>query len=336
MMHRAFQMLCGLVLLLCSTLSYADSKGVEDWPAMEIPEGFTLVDQIIAQVQGELVTLYEVDQAVATNLSLSASADTEKNSSRKEALKALIDERLILAEAEKLNLSASPDEVEQHLNMTRQQNGWSLADLEENIGRLGMTLDDYREVTRKEKTKGKVIGVKVGSRVTVTPADVQRVLDADYGGGAFEKEARVSILLRGISPAWTNKEVDEGRRYAQWLQSQAEAAPERFGDLARKFSEHEATRNYGGDLGYFRKGAISVPLLEKAAFELGVGEVSSVLETAQGLMIVTVTDRRDAEVRDLSALKESIFQRLYGEARVQAYRAWIAELRESAFVRTRL
>ena len=64
--------------------------------------------------------------------------------------------------------------------------------------------------------------------------------------------------------------------------------------------------------------------------------VSEVLETSQGMMIVYVTDRRRGEVRDLEALKNGIFQRLYGEARIRVYQDWIEELRATAFIRTRL
>jgi len=325
-----------VVLFLVPSLVWAEGED-EGWPSMDIPEGYTLVDRIVAQVQGELVTLHEVDDAVSTNVSLGAtSSQAGLKERRKEALQALIDERLLLAEAEELQIVVTAEEIEQHLEMTRQRNSWSQEDLKENIARLGMTLDEYREVTRREKVKGKVIGVKVGSRVNVTPAEVQRVLDAEYGGGTYEEEARVSILVRNISPSWTDAQVEEGKRYVAWLRDQAEAAPNRFGDLARKFSEHEATRHYGGDLGYFRKGAFSVPALEAAAFDLPVGTVSPVLETSQGMMIVFVTDRRRGEVRDLEALKSSIFQRLFTEARLRVYQDWLEELRATAFIRTRL
>jgi len=307
------------------------------WVGIEVPEGYSLVDRIVAQVEGQLVTLYEVDKAVETNLTLGAgSPQAGIEQRRKEALQALMDEQLLLAEAQKLNLVVTAEEIEQHLQATRTQNNWSMEDLRENIARLGMTLDEYREVTRKEKTKSKIIGVKVGSRISVSASEVQRVLDAEYGGGEFEQEARVSILVRSIGPSWTQSQVDEAKRYALWLREQAAAAPNRFGDLARKYSEHEATRHYGGDLGYFRKGSIALPLLEKAAFNVSVGGVSQVLETAQGLMIVAVTDRRQAEVEDKEGLRNAVFQRLYAEARLKAYQDWLEELRATAFIRTRL
>ena len=324
-----------LVLLVASPVSAEETS--EKWSGIEVPEGYVLVDRIVAQVEGQLVTLFEVDKAVNTNLTLGAAApQAGLEQRRKEALQALMDEQLLLAEAEKLKLMVSAEEVEQHLQATRAQNNWTMEQLRENISRLGMTLDEYREVTRKEKTKSKVIGVKVGSRVSVSASEVQRVLDAEYGGGAYEEEARVSILVRSIAPNWTEAQVAEAKRYAAWLREQASAAPKRFGDLARKFSEHEATRHYGGDLGYFRKGSIALPQLEEAAFRLPVGGVSEVLETAQGLMIVSVTDRRKGEVTDLEGLRNAVFQRLYAEARLKAYRDWLEELRGTAFIRTRL
>ena len=321
----------GIYALFLTTSLFAQSS-----PTLEVPEGHTLVDRIVAQVETRLITLAEVDQAVITNRNLGIGTSGGMEARRLEALRALIDEQLILAEAEKLQLGVSDEEVEQHLAQTRAQNSWSEEDLRVNVSRLGMTLDQYREVTRKEKTKAKIIGVKVGSRISVSEEAVQRVLDAEYAGGTMEPEARVSILVRQVPPGATSIEGKEARKYAQWLQSQAEAAPERFGDLARKFSEHEATRLYGGDLGFFKKGAIALPELERAAFELPVGGVSTVLETSQGLMIVHVTERRNAKVENPEALRGTVFNRLYAQQRVQAYEAWLEELRRESFVRITL
>ena len=303
---------------------------------MEVPEGHELVDRIVAQVETRLITLAEVDQAVITNRNLGIASTGGMEARRLEALRALIDEQLILAEADKLQLGVSDEEIEQHLAQTRAQNGWTEEDLRVNVGRLGMTVDEYREVTRKEKTKAKIIGVKVGSRVSVSEEAVQRVLDAEYEGGTVEPEARVSILLRQVAPGASQEEAKQARKYAQWIRSQADAAPERFADLARKFSEHEATRLYGGDLGYFKKGAIALPELESAAFNTPVGGVSAVLETAQGLMIVLVTDRRKAAVENPDALRGAVFNRLYAQQRLQAYESWLEELRRDSFVRIKL
>jgi foldase protein PrsA len=61
-----------------------------------------------------------------------------------------------------------------------------------------------------------------------------------------------------------------------------------FAELARKFSEDEASAKAGGDLGCFARG-VMVDELEKAAFALKVGEVSDVVRTPFGFHIIQRT-----------------------------------------------
>ena len=57
-----------------------------------------------------------------------------------------------------------------------------------------------------------------------------------------------------------------------------------FADAAREWSDCPSSRS-GGDLGYFAKGAM-VPEFETAAFGLGVGDTSEVVETMFGYHLI--------------------------------------------------
>ena len=60
-----------------------------------------------------------------------------------------------------------------------------------------------------------------------------------------------------------------------------------FAEVAKEWSDCPSGRS-GGDLGYFGKGAM-VPEFEQAAFELDVGGVSDVIETAFGYHLIQRT-----------------------------------------------
>ena len=62
---------------------------------------------------------------------------------------------------------------------------------------------------------------------------------------------------------------------------------EDFAQVAREHSDCPSARS-GGDLGSFGKGAM-VPEFEQAAFGLGVGETSEVVETAFGFHLIQRT-----------------------------------------------
>lgn len=300
------------------------------------PEGYATADRIVALVGDEIITLFEVDKATASPGSLEPIEGAGISEIRQKTLEALIDNLLVLGQAKELGIEATDAEIDDYIARVKAQNGMSQEQLEDNIGRLGMTLAEYRELTRRELVRSRTLSVKVRSRINITATDVQRVLDAEFGGGIEQDEVRASILLRRVPPNATMTEISDVRRYIEWIRSQAEAAPERFADLARKYSEHDATRLDGGDIGYISQGLLADEALESTLFRTPVGAVSEVIATPLGFQIVHVTDKRKTPVKDPEALRDAIYDRLFTEARAKVYETWVKELREQTYVEVRL
>jgi parvulin-like peptidyl-prolyl isomerase len=64
-----------------------------------------------------------------------------------------------------------------------------------------------------------------------------------------------------------------------------------FADLARANSQGP-TAAQGGDIGYFKHGQLAQPL-EDLVFRMKVGDVSDVVRTKLGFVILQVTARED-------------------------------------------
>jgi peptidyl-prolyl cis-trans isomerase SurA len=68
-----------------------------------------------------------------------------------------------------------------------------------------------------------------------------------------------------------------------------------FASVAKRFSDDSASREQGGELGWFRRG-IMVKQFEDAAFRLRPGEISDLVETPFGFHIIKVERAQPAEI----------------------------------------
>ena len=114
---------------------------------------------------------------------------------------------------------------------------------------------------------------------------------------------------------------------AQDILAQLDAGAD-FGDLARQYSLDQTTGEFGGELDYFTHGELLVPELEAAAFALGVGEHSDIIQVvddqsgATTYYLIELLDRTERELHT-----DTFYARQ--EAR---WRNWLAEQRAGATV----
>ncbi|PFD42374.1 peptidylprolyl isomerase [Bacillus cereus] len=76
-----------------------------------------------------------------------------------------------------------------------------------------------------------------------------------------------------------------------------------FEELAKKESQDIASKDNGGDLGYFGAGKMT-PEFEKAAYKLKVGQISNPVKSPNGYHIIKLTDKKDLKPYD--EVKDSI------------------------------
>lgn len=104
-----------------------------------------------------------------------------------------------------------------------------------------------------------------------------------------------------------------------------------FGQVARRLSVFESTRDSGGMMGTAERGTLE-KALEEAAFRLPIGQPSEPIKTSAGWQVIRVTERvgaADAEFEDV----RSDVRLLYSELkRRERYEALIRGLRERAKV----
>jgi len=120
----------------------------------------------------------------------------------------------------------------------------------------------------------------------------------------YELEARVRAQHILFSTAGkTAAELEEIRARATEILERARAG-EDFGELARQYSEDTSAAS-GGDLGEFGPGQM-VAEFERAAFSLGEGATSDLVQTQFGFHIIRVNEKREQRVRPLEEVRVGI------------------------------
>jgi len=104
----------------------------------------------------------------------------------------------------------------------------------------------------------------------------------------------------------------------------------KFEDLAKKYSDGPSAKD-GGDLSLFKRGTLSKELEDKV-FALKAGEVTDVVRTKQGFVILQVTEHQMAGIPTLKEVEPRIQDELYMQKLQPALRAFLTTLREEAFI----
>jgi peptidyl-prolyl cis-trans isomerase SurA len=104
----------------------------------------------------------------------------------------------------------------------------------------------------------------------------------------------------------------------------------KFEDVAKKNSDGP-TAAQGGDLGDFRKGMLAKELEDKT-FAMKKGEVTDVIRTRQGFVILKVTEHAAAGVPPLKEVENQVQEAIYLKKLQPALRAYLTKLREEAFI----
>lgn len=148
------------------------------------------------------------------------------------------------------------------------------------------------------------------SAVQLSEDDLLDYYDEHSEDYVQEEEVRARHILIKVRDGADKKQKQEARKKIEDILAKVKAG-EDFATLAKEYSECPSSSK-GGDLDYFGRGQMAKPF-EEAAFSLGVGEVSDIVETQFGFHIIKVEGRKEAESKSLEDVREEIRSKLTEE-----------------------
>src|SRR5262249_20302105 len=129
--------------------------------------------------------------------------------------------------------------------------------------------DDFK-IPDKRKIKFLVVDVnQLKSKVTVSAADIERAYNDNIDQFTTPEQMRASHILLKTE----GKDDAAVKAKAEDLIAQLKRGAD-FAELAKKYSEDEASAKNGGDLDYFGRGRM-VPEFDQAVFAMEPGQLSN-------------------------------------------------------------
>lgn len=173
-------------------------------------------------------------------------------------------------------------------------------------------------------------------QVTVSPEDIKAWYDSHKDSYTRPAQTRLAILKLEFDPKATETRKAEVRQRMEDARRQLVTNPPRgrgpsntgFGRLALDYSDDQASRYRGGDIGWIEANRLP-PRWPREVLETGMalplGQCSGVVESTGGAYLVMKTDSRDAVVASLAEMEGSIRQHLIALKRQELQAAFRAE-----------
>jgi peptidyl-prolyl cis-trans isomerase SurA len=326
-----------------------------------------VVEEIVARVNNQIITRSEFERSKDqlrddVKQQDPSNADKVYAEREKDVLRDLIDQQLLLEKGKDLAITGDTDLIKRLDQMRKDMKLESMEDLEKAATAQGISYEDFKQNMRNQIVTQKVIGEEVGSHLSISKEEEQKFYDEHKSELEQPESIRLSeILIAPKKPAAEKAATDNSTQGpsaapdAAKTQAATDAADQQaeqaalaaaetkandllkqihsgasFEDIAKKNSDGPSAAQ-GGDLGVFKRGTLAKELEDKT-FAMKAGEVTDVIRTKQGYVILKVTNHQMAGVPPLKDIEPKIQDALYYQELQPALRAYLTKLREDAYI----
>jgi peptidyl-prolyl cis-trans isomerase SurA len=323
-----------------------------------------VVEEIIARVNNQIITRSEYDRSKdqlrdEIKAQDPGNADQVYAEKEKDVLRDLIDQQLLLEKGKDLGISGETDLVKQLDQMRKDMKLPDLDALEKEAEKQGVSWEDFKQQQKNQIITRKVIGEEVGGHLSINKEEEQKFYDEHKTEMEQPEYIRLSEILvapkpetpaiapapdpnaatgstpaaatpaEEAKPASDEAALNAARAKANDLLKQIKDGAN-FEDIAKKYSDGPSAAD-GGALGMFKRGQLAKELEDKT-FAMKSGDLTDVIRTKQGFVILKVLDHQQAGIPPLKDIEPKIQDAIYMQKLQPALRAYLTKLREDAYI----
>ncbi len=291
-----------------------------------------LIDRIVAVVGRDVITWSELYKSMEFEFSdklqgLSPEKRREfLKQYEKEYLERLIDMKVQLKEAERLNISVSKEEVDRAIEQIRNKYGLSPEQFEEAIRAQGLSIDEYRDKLSEQILLNKIQSYKISPEVFVSDKEIDEYIMKNQDKFNIERGYRFRQILLRVKDEQEKALAEEVSKKV--MERLREGVP--FDRATEGFIK--APDVFTGKESLFVSDKDLAGQLKDVLDSMREGQYSDPFWTERGLVILYLEERVDLKdsVRDIARerLKQARFQRKLKD--------WIRALRSKYFIEIKL
>ncbi len=302
--------------------------------------GGTVVEEIVARVNNQIITLSDYQKAEADlqhdvaqecQKCPQATLDAEYKDREKNLLRDMIDQQLLIARAKDMDINVETDLIKELDDVRKQNNLASIEDLEKAVEGEGASWEDYKQKMRNGLMTQAVIRQEVAGHMEIGSDEIKQYYEAhkqDFNRPEEVELLEIFLSTDGMSP----EEIAAVQTKADGLHARV-LKGEDFSELAKRYSEGSTAKD-GGPLGTFERGQLD-PKIEEVVFKMDKGQVSDVIQTQTGFEILKVQNHYEAGLQPLEKVSAEITNKIYEGKMQPALRDYLAQLREESYVKVR-
>jgi peptidyl-prolyl cis-trans isomerase SurA len=241
-----------------------------------------------AFVNGAVISNYDLDQRIALFIATSGARPTGENLPhiRAQVLRSLEDELIQMQEAAKHRISASKGEVDKAVQEVAADNGLTVAQLVNTLGKAGVSTQTFGQQIAAQLIWQKVVTARYGTDILISDEDVDEAMER-LKESADKPRYLVSEIYLGVDRAEDETSVRASAE--QFTQQIMQGAS--FPVVASQFSQSPSGRE-GGDIGWISQGDVAEEL-DRALSELRPGQLAGPIRAEGGYYVLLLRDRRE-------------------------------------------
>ncbi len=237
---------------------------------------------------------------------------------KEKLLEDFIIQKIILTEASNMDISVTAEEIDKLLEQLIEDYGGQ-EQFDKLIEERGIDLDNLKQDFHFQLTAEKLME-EVTKEVEINNKEIREY----YENNPDEfKEFPDEVKARHILV----DDEDEAKKLLEQLKNGAD-----FAELAKQHSKDPGSKDEGGDLGYFNRGAM-VAEFDEAVFNMEVGEISDIVKTRYGYHIIKLEEKTIGPVIKFAEIEEELKEQLLLNKKYEEFDKQVSEWRKAAKVK---